>query len=237
MKALMLVLPVFCALIAVGCTEAPEEPPAQVEAPPEEIKQPPEQEKTPEPAEPQEEKEPGEEPEKEPPAVQEVEQTADVEVGILETKFGTIVIQFFPDIAPKTVERIKQLIREGFYDGLTFHRVAPGVCIQGGDPEGSGIGGTGVRIPGEFSSTPYVKGSMGMARGQDRNSNDCQFFFCLSRNENWDNNYTLFAKIIEGLEVLDKIVGVPLEGRRGFEKPKEKVYMISFRLEERNLRK
>jgi len=163
--------------------------------------------------------------------------TPGVEVGVLETKFGTMVIEFYPDLAPRTVKRIKELIGKGFYDGLIFHRVVPGFCIQGGDPEGTGRGGTGVKIPGEFTKTPFVDGSLGMARSQDPDSNDCQFFITLGRTANLDNQYTLFGKVIEGLDVAHKIEKLPLEGERGMTRPKEEVKITGFRLEKRELGK
>jgi len=161
----------------------------------------------------------------------------EVEVGVLETKFGTMVIEFYPNLAPRTVKRIKELIGKGFYDGLIFHRVVPGFCIQGGDPSGTGGGETGVKIPGEFSKEPFVKGSVGMARSQDPDSNDCQFFITLGRTANLDNQYSLFGKVIEGIEAAEKIEKLPLEGEKGMTRPKEEVKIISFRLEKRKLGK
>jgi cyclophilin family peptidyl-prolyl cis-trans isomerase len=151
-------------------------------------------------------------------------------VGVLKTSLGTIVMEFYPELAPKTVKRIRQLIREGFYDGLTFHRVVPGFCIQGGCPVGNGTGGTGQKIEAEFTDTPYVDGSLGMARTADPNSNDCQFFITLDRVTHLDNKYTLFGKVVEGLDVVHKIEKVPADDRS---KPKKEIKIISFRLEKR----
>jgi peptidylprolyl isomerase len=155
------------------------------------------------------------------------------EVGVIQTNFGKIVVEFYPDLAPKTVARIKELVGQGFYDGLIFHRIVPGFCIQGGDPTGTGSGGTGTKIPGEFTDTPFENGSLGMARAQDPNSNDCQFFFTLGRISHLDNQYTLFGRVIEGLDVLRKMEKVPLEGPQGMTKPKEAVRIEKFTLENR----
>jgi peptidylprolyl isomerase len=154
-------------------------------------------------------------------------------VGVMKTNFGKIVMEFYPDLAPKTVKRIRQLIRKKFYDGLTFHRVVPGFCIQGGCPLGNGTGGTGQKIEAEFSKTPYKDGSLGMARAADPNSNDCQFFITLGRIAHLDNKYTLFGKVIEGLDVAHKIEKVPTDNS----KPRKKVKIISFRLEKRKAKK
>ncbi len=220
MRMLLFVLPMFCLLLACGCTEAKEKQPVAETPPPEEVTKPSQEEETPkgegETAKTEETAEP-----KEP---------EEVEVGVLETGFGKMVIEFYPDLAPKTVKRIKELIGKGFYDGLIFHRVVPGFCIQGGDPTGTGMGGTDETIPGEFTKTPFVDGSVGMARSQGKpDSNDCQFFITLGRADNLDNNYTLFGKVIEGLEVAHKIEKVETFQSR----PTEKVKIISFRLEKR----
>jgi peptidylprolyl isomerase len=161
------------------------------------------------------------------------QESKEVEVGVMETDFGKIVIEFYPDLAPKTVARIKELINKEHYDGLIFHRIVPGFCIQGGDPTGTGSGGTGVKIPGEFTKTPYVDGSVGMARTQDPDSNDCQFFITLGRTANLDNQYTLFGKVIEGLDVVHKIEKVETMNSR----PANDVHIKSFKLEMRKLDK
>ena len=111
--------------------------------------------------------------------------------------------------------------------------MVPGFCIQGGDPTGTGRGGTGRKIPGEFTPTPYEDGSLGMARSRDPDSNDCQFFITLGRTPSLDNQYTLFGKVIEGLEVAHKIEKVPCEGPAGMARPVEEVKIVSFKLERR----
>src|SRR5207344_424024 len=98
----------------------------------------------------------------------------------LDLKDGRVVIELRPDLAPKHVARIKELVRKGFYDGIVFHRVMDGFMAQGGDPTGTGTGGSGVKLPAEFSKQPFVRGTVGMARSQDPNSADSQFFICLA---------------------------------------------------------
>lgn len=124
---------------------------------------------------------------------------------ILETEDGEIVIKLRPDLAPKHVARITELANKGFYNGLTFHRVIDGFMAQGGDPEGTGMGGSGVNIPAEFSDVPFERGTVGMARSGDPNSGDSQFFICLGRAEHLDKGYTVWGEVIEGMDVVDKI--------------------------------
>src|SRR3954466_2051691 len=99
---------------------------------------------------------------------------------IIETSKGSVAIEMRPDLAPRHVARIKELARKGFYDGIVFHRVIDGFMAQGGDPTGTGTGGSGVTLPAEFSSEPFVRGTVGMARSQDPNSADSQFFICFA---------------------------------------------------------
>lgn len=123
----------------------------------------------------------------------------------LDLKDGRVVIQLFPKSAPKTVARIKELTRQGFYNGLVFHRVIDGFMAQGGDPTGTGTGGSGQNIPGEFSSLHHVRGTVSMARSQDPNSADSQFFICFEPAPNLDGQYTIFGQVIEGMEFVDRI--------------------------------
>ena len=173
-KGLLLVVPVVCLLLLCGCwQDKPLTPPPEekvIEVVPAEKA--PEGEKPGEKETPEEKgEEPGEEEKKEPaeeetsekpeePAVA-TKEFQEIEVGVMETNHGKMVIEFYPDLAPKTVKRIKELIAKGFYDGLIFHRVVPGFCIQGGDPTGTGMGGSGETIPGEFSQSPFGDGSVG----------------------------------------------------------------------------
>ena len=124
---------------------------------------------------------------------------------LLELKDGMVVIEMRPDLAPKHVIRIKQLVRENFYDGLTFHRVIGGFMAQGGDPEGNGTGGSGQNIPAEFSEEPHVRGTLSMARAQNPNSADSQFFIVFARSSFLDGQYSVWGKVIEGMEFVGKI--------------------------------
>ena len=230
---------VIFALVGMGCPKTPpEKSPAGKETETDTGKETPKADKkdTPEPekeAEKEDSPEPGKENEKEdtsePEKEAEKEEPKEIEVGVIETDYGKIVIEFFPDIAPKTVARIKELIGKGFYNGLTFHRIAPGFCIQGGCPDGTGSGGTGQKIPGEFSNRQFVEGSVGMARSNDPNSNDCQFFITLDRASHLDTQYTLFGHVIEGMEVAHEIEKLPVIGQ----KPKDTVLILSLTLEKR----
>lgn len=125
--------------------------------------------------------------------------------AVLTTEYGPITFKFYPEDAPKTVERITALIAEGFYDGLTFHRVIPGFVAQGGDPKGNGTGGTGVKIKAEFNKQKHLNGTLAMARSSDPNSADCQFYICLGAQPHLDNQYTVFGQVTEGLDLINKI--------------------------------
>lgn len=128
---------------------------------------------------------------------------------------GTMTAELFPEVAPNTVNNFISLIRKGFYDGLTFHRVIPGFMIQGGDPQGSGVGGPGYEIPGEFTSNGFRndlkhdKGVLSMARTADPNSAGSQFFVMVAPAPHLDGEYAAFGKVIEGLDVADAIVNTP----------------------------
>ena len=123
----------------------------------------------------------------------------------LDLSSGRVVIQMLPDIAPKHVARIKQLVREGFYNGIIFHRVIPGFMAQTGDPTGTGTGGSGKKLPAEFSNEPFVRGAIGMARTQDPNSGDSQFFIMFAPAPHLNGQYTVWGKVIQGMEFVDKI--------------------------------
>lgn len=123
----------------------------------------------------------------------------------MDLKYGRVVIEMRPDIAPKHVARIKELVRQGFYDGLTFHRVIAGFMVQGGDPRGDGTGGSGQNIPAEFSSEHHVRGVVSMARARNPNSADSQFFIMLGDAPYLDNKYTIWGKVVSGMEYVDKI--------------------------------
>ena len=140
------------------------------------------------------------------------------EVAVLKTSDGEMVVEFWPEVAPKTVENFKKLAREGFYNGTAFHRIIKGFMIQGGDPntkdlskESSyGMGGPGYKIPAEFNDRPHVRGVLSMARAADPNSAGSQFFICLGVASSLDHQYTAFGNVIKGLDVLDKIGSTPV---------------------------
>lgn len=119
---------------------------------------------------------------------------------------GRVLIQLRPDAAPQTVERIKALARQGFYNGLTFHRVIEGFMAQGGDPRGDGTGGSQLPdLPAEFNTLPHVRGAVSMARAQDFNSANSQFFIMLLPRLTLDGNYTVFGRVVSGMEFVDRI--------------------------------
>src|SRR5882724_8145215 len=123
----------------------------------------------------------------------------------MDLSYGRVVIQLRPDVAPKTVARIKELARQGFYDGTPFHRVIPNFMAQGGDPTGTGTGGSGRRLEAEFSAVKHVRGTVSMARASDVNSADSQFFICFAPAPHLDGQYTVFGQVIEGMEFVDRI--------------------------------
>jgi peptidylprolyl isomerase len=123
----------------------------------------------------------------------------------LDTDYGRVVIALRPDIAPKHVARIKELTRQKFYDGLLFHRVIDGFMAQTGDPRGNGTGGSGTKLPAEFSREPFVRGTVGMARAQDPNSGDSQFFIMFAPGSFLDGKYTVWGRVTSGMEFVDKI--------------------------------
>lgn len=126
-------------------------------------------------------------------------------LAYLELKDGRVTIEMRPDIAPQHVARIKELIKEGFYDGLKFHRVIPGFMAQTGCPEGTGTGGSGKKLPAEFTDTPFVRGTLGMARSQRPDSGDSQFFITFGKTPHLDGAYTVWGQVIEGMDFVDKI--------------------------------
>lgn len=129
-------------------------------------------------------------------------------------KFGTIKLELYPEVAPITVENFVNLAKDGFYDGLTFHRVYPGFMIQGGDPEGTGMGGSDKTIKGEFSSNgvnntlSHERGVISMARSNSPDSASSQFFICHQDADFLDGNYAAFGKVVEGIEVVDAITEI-----------------------------
>jgi peptidylprolyl isomerase len=124
---------------------------------------------------------------------------------IMELAHGRVTIEMRPDLAPKHVARIKELVRQGFYDGTPFHRVIEGFVAQGGDPTGTGTGGSGEKLPAEFSKEKHVRGTVSMARAQDPNSADSQFFIVFQDAPWLDSQYTVWGKVTDGMEAIDKI--------------------------------
>ena len=123
----------------------------------------------------------------------------------LETTQGPVVIAMRPDLAPKHVARIKELVKEGFYDGIVFHRVIDGFMAQTGCPLGTGTGGSGKKLEAEFNKEPHVRGTVSMARAQNPNSGDSQFFICFDDARFLDNQYTAWGNVISGMDNVDKI--------------------------------
>jgi peptidylprolyl isomerase len=119
---------------------------------------------------------------------------------------GDVVIRLRPDLAPGHVDRIKSLVSEGFYDGIVFHRVIPGFMAQGGDPTGTGMGGSKQPdLKAEFSKEPHVRGTCSMARAQNPNSANSQFFICFGDAGFLDNQYTVWGEVVEGMEHVDAL--------------------------------
>jgi peptidyl-prolyl cis-trans isomerase B (cyclophilin B) len=142
--------------------------------------------------------------------------------AVIETKFGEIEIELLDDKAPGHVKNFVDLARKGVYDGTTFHRVIPGFMIQGGDPKTKeastprgmhGTGGPGYTIKAEFNDTSHKRGIVSMARAQDPNSAGSQFFICVGDSTFLDRQYSAFGRVVRGMEVADKIVSSPRDGR------------------------
>ena len=123
----------------------------------------------------------------------------------LDLKDGRVVIQLLPEKAPKHVKRIKELVRQGFYDGLLFHRVIDGFMAQTGDPKGDGTGGSGKNIKAEFNDMPHIRGAVSMARAQMIHSADSQFFIVLKDSRFLDKQYTVWGRVLDGMEHVDAI--------------------------------
>ena len=123
----------------------------------------------------------------------------------MDLDYGRVVIGLRPDLAPNHVARIKELTRSGFYDGVVFHRVIDDFMAQGGDPTGTGTGGSGQNLDAEFSNERHVRGTLSMARSQSPNSADSQFFICFGDVPHLDGQYTVWGKVAEGMEYVDQI--------------------------------
>jgi peptidylprolyl isomerase len=127
------------------------------------------------------------------------------ELIVLETTKGEVVIALRPDLAPGHVARIKELVAEGFYNGVPFHRVIDGFMAQTGDPTGTGMGGSGKKLKAEFNAEPHKRGTVSMARAQSPDSGDSQFFICFGDAGFLDRQYTVWGQVISGMENVDKI--------------------------------
>ncbi len=159
---------------------------------------------------------------------QEVKKMAET-TAVIETKFGSIKLKFFPDVAPNHVNNFIELARKGFYDGTTFHRVIPGFMIQGGDPNTKnpdksrhGMGGPGYSLKAEFNDRPHKRGTLSMARSADPNSAGSQFFICVASAPFLDKKYTVFGEVVSGMEVVDSIVNQTRDKR---DNPDERIEM------------
>jgi peptidyl-prolyl cis-trans isomerase B (cyclophilin B) len=164
------------------------------------------------------------------------------EVAVMKTSLGEMVIEFWPDVAPKTVENFKTLAKKGFYDGTCFHRIIKGFMIQGGDPltkDASkeamwGTGDPGYKVKAEFNAKPHVKGVLSMARSNDPDSAGSQFFVCHGPAPFLDRKYTAFGKLLKGEDVLDKIASVPCAPRGGeMSKPTQRIEVESVKIVDR----
>jgi peptidylprolyl isomerase len=124
---------------------------------------------------------------------------------ILETSQGNVTIEMRPDLAPNHVARIKELVRDGFYDGLAFHRVIEGFMAQTGCPHGTGTGGSGKKLKAEFSREKHMRGTVSMARAQSPDSGDSQFFICFDEAPWLNEQYTVWGRVTEGMENIDKV--------------------------------
>jgi len=133
----------------------------------------------------------------------------------LETSEGTLLVELWPDVAPGHAANFLKLTESGFYDNLKFHRILPNFVIQGGCPKGDGTGGPGWKLKAEFNNRQHVKGVLSMARSNHPDSAGSQFFICLSREmcQHLDNQYTAFGKVLQGLDIVDKIAATPLRDR------------------------
>ncbi len=162
------------------------------------------------------------------------------EVAVIKTNEGDMVVQFWTDAAPNTIENFKKLARQGFYDSTIFHRIVKGFMIQGGDPNSKdpakentyGAGDPGYKIKAEFNNHSHDRGVISMARGPDPDSAGSQFFICLAPVRRLDGQYTTFGKLIKGDDVLDKIGNTPVErdAQGEMSKPTKRVVIESVKI-------
>ncbi len=159
--------------------------------------------------------------------------SASSEVCVMETDLGTMVFEFFESDAPKTIAQFKRLVRDGFYDGKDFYRVVRGHVIQAG-------GDGAPKLPPEFSARPHILGTLGLGRGDDVGSGDSEFYVCLAARPHLDGKYTVFGRLVEGFDVLERIAAVPVEekwegpdGKIAMHKPVRPVLIRRARIETR----
>ncbi len=161
------------------------------------------------------------------------------EVVVMKTSEGEMTFELWPDVAPKTVENFKKLIKEGFYDGTAFHRIVKGFMVQGGDPltkdpaneSRYGTGGPGYSVKAEFNDKSHERGVLSMARSNDPDSAGSQFFICLAHVARLDHQYTTFGKLIKGDDVLTKLGSTPVKFSNGENsKPEQRVSLESMKL-------
>ncbi len=159
---------------------------------------------------------------------EEIRKMADTR-AVIETKFGSIELKFFPEVAPNHVNNFIELAKKGFYDGTIFHRVIPGFMIQGGDPNSRnankashGTGGPGYTVKAEFNDKPHKRGTLSMARAADPNSAGSQFFICVADAPFLNKQYTVFGEVVSGMDAVDKIVSQPRDPR---DNPNERIEM------------
>jgi peptidylprolyl isomerase len=146
----------------------------------------------------------------------------------LKTKNGDVVIKLRPDLAPKHVKQIQTLVAQHFYDGIVFHRVIPGFMAQTGDPTGTGTGGSKEpNVPLEPSAEPFKRGTLGMARSQDPDSANSQFFICFADAPFLNGNYTVFGEVVSGMDVVDKIKAGTKDNNGAVKNP-DKIVSIRF---------
>lgn len=150
-------------------------------------------------------------------------------IVMIETNMGTFSFKFFPEDAPGTVENFIKLAKKGFYDGTIFHRVIEGFMIQGGDPDGTGMGGPGYTIKAEFNKRKHVAGTVAMARTADPDSAGSQFYVCLAPASHLDGQYTVFGQVVEGMEVVQAIGRVSTDSG---DRPLEKVVIKKVTIQE-----
>jgi len=160
------------------------------------------------------------------------------EIAVLNTNLGKIVLRFFEDKAPNHVANFKKLARSGYYDGIKFHRVIPGFMVQGGCPNTKtddrmmhGTGGPGWSVNAEFNDIKHTRGILSAARTSDPNSAGSQFFLMVANAPHLDGQYTVYGQVIEGMEVVDKIVALPRDGRDN-PKPENPAIIESATIEE-----